>query len=406
MTDAKKEKLPRGIRRRRDGRLRVYLTNADGKPYQPLVTWNLLTENKVPVPETRLVHPGIKLAKDLLTALKGRVLVEKRTGAIEASKRVKIADLFPLVKNDYVARGLKSFDHVQSRWDIHLEPFFANIVASQLSTNHIDGYIDARHAEKAGNGTINRELCVVRRALKLGQRTKPPRVTNVPHFPKLAEPRARQGFLADQTYDALARECSAEGVWLRGIFAVGSNFGWRKSEVLNLKVRHMDFPGRAIRLDPGTTKNGEGRIVRMTNDVFELLRVCAEGKQPQDRIFMPSDGESSFRTAWANACKRAGCPGLLFHDLRRTAARNLRRLGVSEGVVMRIGGWRTRDIFERYNIVDEADLADAASRLDDKRERERLAPERAAEAATATQTGTEPEPRSDEPKAAISNMLQ
>jgi hypothetical protein len=37
---------------------------------------------------------------------------------------------------------------------------------------------------------------------------------------------------------------------------------------------------------------------------------------------------------------------------------------------MKIGGWRTRAVFERYNMVDEADLADAARRLDEKRERE------------------------------------
>ena len=58
--------------------------------------------------------------------------------------------------------------------------------------------------------------------------------------------------------------------------------------------------------------------------------------------------------------------GLIVHDLRRSGARNLRRLAVTESVAMRIGGWKTRSIFERYNIVDEADLADAASRLDTK----------------------------------------
>jgi hypothetical protein len=51
--------------------------------------------------------------------------------------------------------------------------------------------------------------------------------------------------------------------------------------------------------------------------------------------------------------------GLIFHDLRRTAARNLRRAGVAEEVIQKIGGWRTRSVFERYAIVTQSDIMDA-----------------------------------------------
>jgi integrase len=66
-----------------------------------------------------------------------------------------------------------------------------------------------------------------------------------------------------------------------------------------------------------------------------------------------------FRAGWYIACRAAGVPALLFHDLRRTAVRNLRRAGVAETVIMKITGHRTREVFERYNITDQSDTLEA-----------------------------------------------
>jgi hypothetical protein len=79
------------------------------------------------------------------------------------------------------------------------------------------------------------------------------------------------------------------------------------------------------------------------------------------------------RVTWSQLCERACVPDLLFHDLRRSAARNLRRMGVSEEVAMRIGGWRTSSVFKRYSIVAGSDIADVARLHDKKRETQELA---------------------------------
>ena len=70
----------------------------------------------------------------------------------------------------------------------------------------------------------------------------------------------------------------------------------------------------------------------------------------------------TFRRAWTRACKKSGLEGRLVHDLRRTAARDFRRRGVSEGEIMKLCGWKTRSMFDRYNIIDEADLAEAVAK--------------------------------------------
>jgi integrase len=76
-------------------------------------------------------------------------------------------------------------------------------------------------------------------------------------------------------------------------------------------------------------------------------------------------GATATDTAKCSQCGFKGTryTGLIFHDLRRTAARNLRRAGIAETVIMKIGGWRTRSVFERYAIVSRNDIADAMRKL-------------------------------------------
>jgi integrase len=194
----------------------------------------------------------------------------------------------------------------------------------------------------------------------------------MPAFPHMRENNVRKGFLEDEQFHAMMVDAE---LWFRGLVECGRTYGWRVSELLGLKVEQIDLTQKVIRLEPGTTKNNDGREVFMTDTVRALLSACVQSKTPDAHVFARANGSPvrDFRVTWERACpkcksQRSVYSGLIFHDLRRTVARNLRRAGIPETVIMKIGGWRTRSVFERYAIVSRTDIADAMRKLQQSEE--------------------------------------
>ena len=293
-----------------------------------------------------------------------------RTRTAPTAQPLSVAHLYEALERDYVTNGDKSVRNVRSVWKHHLQAVFAEKPAAALDSEQLQRYIVARQAEGAANATINRELAAVKRMFSLARRDG--KLRECPYIPHLEERNVRKGFVKDAEYEALARETAAIGLWLRTMFELGYTYGWRKSELLGMRVNQVDLSERTIRLEAGETKNDEARQVEMTAKVYELLNACCSGKSAEDPVFTRTarNGHKrvstivDMRNAWKDATAAAGCPDLLFHDLRRTAIRNMRRHGISEKVAMTISGHKTRSVFERYNIVDHADMHEAVGKLE------------------------------------------
>ena len=190
-------------------------------------------------------------------------------------------------------------------------------------------------------------------------------------IPMLKERNVRTGFFEAAQFEAVRKRLSPP---LQAVARFAYLTGWRVlSEVLPLQWRQVDLVGGVVRLDAGTTKNEDARTFPLTAE----LRAVLEAQLAYTDTIQKSRGAiiphvfhrkgkpiKSFRKAWATACAAAGCPDRIPHDFRRSTVRNLVRAGIPERVAMTMTGHKTRSVFERYNIVSEGGLRDAARRLD------------------------------------------
>jgi integrase len=141
--------------------------------------------------------------------------------------------------------------------------------------------------------------------------------------------------------------------------------GWRVSEMRQLEWRDVDLAGKVVRLRPENSKNKDGRLLPLQGELLDILHRANSNWRLDCPYVFHLDGQpiGDFRESWKTATKKSGLEGIIVHDLRRSAVRNMVRAGIPERVAMSLSGHKTRSIFDRYNIVSESDLAKATERL-------------------------------------------
>ena len=149
----------------------------------------------------------------------------------------------------------------------------------------------------------------------------------------------------------------------------------RPEEIRSLTWADFDRETWTVRLHARDAKTGHGRALALVDDLRAVMERRLRARRLDcPRIFHRAGRPmGEFRKAWTSASRAAGLmvtaeardgrtiirPAHHVYDLRRTAARNMRRAGVHETTIMAITGHRTRSMFDRYNIVSEQDLRDA-----------------------------------------------
>jgi integrase len=281
--------------------------------------------------------------------------------------RTTFEDLQRILLDDYKANGRRSVERAEDALN-RLATFFAGRRAREIGSDRLTAYQAHRQQEGAASSTINYEQAILRRAFRLTIRVG--KVAVKPEFAMLHVNNARTGFFEPGQFQAVLDELPD---YLKPVFQVVYVTGWRAlSELLTRQWRHVDFDAGWFRLDPGETKNSEGRQFPLTPELRRVLEEQRERTRALEKVtgqiipwvFHRNGARiKNYYGAWNKACEAVELPDSLVHDFRRTAVRNHERSGVPRSAAMKMTGHKTESVYRRYAIVDEGMMKEAAAKL-------------------------------------------
>jgi hypothetical protein len=182
-------------------------------------------------------------AKKVLEKVLGRVAEGRRETPVN---RVRFEDLIADLKTEYAMKGRKTWARREQHL-AHLKPFFGKMRVKGITTERLNAYATERLEGKASPATVNREMDCLHRMMVLGLRQTPPKVTHIPHFPKLAENNVREGFFEHDEFLALR---GAAPDFLKVPLTIAYYTGMRLREIIGINGlqwdQHVDFRNNCL----------------------------------------------------------------------------------------------------------------------------------------------------------------
>ena len=269
----------------------------------------------------------------------------------QRDRKRTVSNLLDALKADFEIRGKWN---PQARTNVqHARSAFGNIRATALISEQVDEYIRRRLSGGAAKASINRVTQLLKQAYGLAE-------LPAPKIRRLDEAdNVRRGFFTELEVRRVMANLPDEladftlFAWLTGM---------RKGEIASLRWEDVD--GDCIRLRAEDAKNGTARLIPLEGELVDLIErrntarpFKAKGVAMMSALIFHRAGEPirEFRKSWATACRLSGVRRL-FHDLRRSACRNMVAAGVAQVTAMQLSGHKTDSMFRRYAIVAENDM--------------------------------------------------
>jgi integrase len=286
-------------------------------------------------------------------------------------EKVTLEEMRTAILDDYHLEGNRSIATIENFTDNLLAFFGPRARAIDITGDRVAAYVKARLDAGMSNASINRETACLRRMFKLMIDASRLSHDHVPKRPRLKEAEPRKGFLEPAEFAKLRDVLPA---YLRDPVSFLYLSGWRKGAMCSLmwsRDAELEYDsegnitGGSIHLAPENSKNKSPWTLPLTGELIEVIRSAWRNRKDGCPYIFHDSGVPiyDFRRPWRKACKAVGLDALLVHDLRRSCARNLVRAGVPERIAMSFTGHKTRSMFDRYNIVGDADLRFAMNRV-------------------------------------------
>lgn len=305
-------------------------------------------------------------------------VVQKREGQVtrESSKLTfdKLTEWYLKLET---VKALASYNIIK----VNLNKFntvFGNMLVRDITSADLENYQERRKQQGKAPGTIDHEIGKAKTMINKARDNDLVTAKTKETFERVkktlkAGTDVRDRILSPDEFKSLIKHSAGH---IQGMITIGYYTGMRKGEIVALTWDHVDLAARMIRLEAEDTKDREARSIPICDELYKYLkslptRIQDTGKDNHIFQFKGQPIKGDIRDGLKNACKEAKIKygrfvkgGFIFHDLRHTFNTNMRKAGVQESVIMAITGHSTREMFDRYNTVDEEDTKSALRKLE------------------------------------------